>query len=76
MSEAEAKNVRGSPAGITTMSQPVRAFSSPSSLGRYPHVIYGDNIQCKFFPEPRRELTAGEAMWERSAATPGVFTTS
>lgn len=49
---------RGTPAGMMTMSAPVKAFFKPSSVLRYPLTL------------------AGVEMWERSAATPGVFTIS
>ena len=46
------KSVRGSPAGITTMSQPSRVFWSPSSVGRYPFVTWGGVIFSTQAPEP------------------------
>jgi len=46
------------PAGMTTMSAPVKAFLRPSSAGRWPSMV------------------AMEEMWDRSAVTPGVLTTS
>jgi hypothetical protein len=32
-------DLRGMPAGMTTTSAPVRVFSRPSSLGRYPVIF-------------------------------------
>lgn len=56
--EKEGVYSRGMPAGITTMSAPVKAFFMPSSAGRKP------------------SMRATVEMWERSAVTPGVLTTS
>jgi hypothetical protein len=56
------------------ISASLNAALAPSSLGRYPEIFY--ILVNAVLQVPGQALTAGDEMWDRSAATPGVLTTS
>lgn len=56
------------------MSASLKACLAPSSFGRYPEITYipDQPVSASILGVH----TAGDEIWERSAATPGVLTTS